>query len=147
MIWSGNEVGAGYGYGDKDGYGNGAGNGAGYGYGDEDGCGNGSGAGSGYGYGFGDGYGYGNVDGSGIKIGRVNVYDVYSLHPWPYLRIGCEIHTVVFWSENWMYIAKKYGVKISKDEVSKILAEWDQMQEKNRGMRELALFAGSGGPR
>jgi len=129
MIWSGD--GSGDGYGSGSGYGHGYGDGYGHGYGSGDGDGYGHGYGYGHGDWDGDGYGHGNESGDGVKIGKIVNFDIIYLFPFPYLKIGCEIHSVDYWRQNWKSLAKNEGLKISDiiDSVDKILSGWDRMQE------------------
>ena len=101
------DPGSGYGDGDGDGYGYGDGDG--YGYGDGDGSGYGSGSGYGYGY--------------GVTLGTVGNYDILHPAPWPYLAIGCEVHSVEHWREHWRELAAKHGIDVSQAAVDDVLAK------------------------
>jgi hypothetical protein len=91
----------------------------------------GSGYGSGYGYGFGlgHGYGFGFGYGFGIEIGmigdRIGNRPVLWLHPWPYIRVGCEFHHIDHWRLNWRDIADKHGIDVKREIVDRILREVD----------------------
>jgi len=67
--------------------------------------------GSGHGYGDGnDGYGKGSHSGSGdagIRIADIGRFAVVHCAPWPYVRIGCELHSIAYWRANWREIAMK----------------------------------------
>lgn len=114
-------------YGDGEGYGYGAGAGYGEGYGSGAGAGAGNGEGYGYAYADGDGYGYssgsGYGAGDGTEIGMVAEHTVASLAPWHYLRIGCQIHSVEWWRQNWRRVAHENNVSVSESQVEDILCE------------------------
>jgi hypothetical protein len=97
---------------ERDGYGDGYGYGYGYGSGD----------GYGYGYGSGYGYGYGSGSGYGEPIGRAGDHVVAVLAPWPYVRVGCEIHSLEYWKDHWREIAAKHGLNVTEGEVAIELA-------------------------
>ena len=98
------------GHGGGDGYGGGF-RGGGYGFG---GFGFGFGVGDGFGGGFGVGFGFGGGYG-GIVIGRVGRVEVVHFAPWPYVRVGCELHSIAYWRENWMEIAQRNRVVVDCD--------------------------------
>jgi hypothetical protein len=76
-----------------------------------------------YGYGDGDGDGYGDgfagfaggLGFGGIVIGRAGEFDVVHLAPWPYVRVGCELHSISYWRANWTEIAQRNGVEVDCD--------------------------------
>jgi len=86
-----------------------------------DGFGDGGDGGDGFGSGFGDGDGSGSgcgddgQVGEGIVIGRVRKYEVVHLVPWPYVRVGCEQHTIAYWRANWREIARGHAVFLDCD--------------------------------
>lgn len=97
----------------------------GYGYGDGDGDGSGDGEGEGYGDGSSYGPGYGSGDGVGVgdggdKIGVIGDYAVLSLAPWPYVRAGCECHSIEEWRAMWRAIARRHGVDVEMEEAEVI---------------------------
>jgi len=111
-------------HGSGEGYGSGAGYGDGYGYG-FGGVGDGSGEGFGDG-GYGGGFGFGDGGGSGfgvgvgvgvggIVIGRVGKFEVVHFSPWPYVRVGCELHSIAYWRANWREIASDNDVVVDID--------------------------------
>ena len=111
-------------HGSGEGYGSGAGYGDGYGYG-FGGVGDGSGEGFGDG-GYGGGFGFGDGGGSGfgvgvgvgvggIVIGRVGKFEVVHFSPWPYVRVGCEQHSIARWRANWREIASDHDVEVDID--------------------------------
>jgi hypothetical protein len=116
--------GEGHGSGSGDG---GDGFGAGFRDGDGFGFGGGFGLGFGLGFGFGVGVGFGSGRGSGrgsgnggdgsggIVIGRVGKFDVVHFAPWLYVRVGCEMHTIGHWRDNWMEIASEHDVEVDCD--------------------------------
>jgi len=119
-----NDHGSGDGFGDGFGFGFGFGDGSGYGSGFGCGFGDGGGFGCGDGFGYGDGFGFGDgsgfgcgdgqVDG-GIVIGRVGEFEVVHFAPWPYVRVGCEQHTIAYWRANWREIASEHAVFLDCD--------------------------------
>jgi hypothetical protein len=114
---SGDGDGSGYG----SGYGDGDGSGYGSGYGSGDGYGDGDGSGYGSGYGSGDGYGDGSGDGYGQRLDTVGSHEVVLLSPWPYVRVGCELHSIETWREQWRAVAREHILSISEDEAAKLL--------------------------
>lgn len=66
---------------------------------------------SSYGFGFGSGCGYGDEE---KKIGEVGRYVIVDLSPWPYIRVGCEVHSRDHWLRNWMNIASRSTVDIEE---------------------------------
>jgi len=107
----GGGVGYGYGGGFGDGYGAGYGFGGGYG-GFGVGYGYGDGVGLGLGYCYGDGVGVGV---GGIVIGRLGKFEVVHFSPWPYVRVGCELHSIAYWRANWREIARVHRVVVDID--------------------------------
>ena len=73
-------------------------------------------SGSGYGSGSGSGYGYGYGSGDGTKITAIAGYDVIRVDTplGTYLRVGCEIGSVEWWSEQWEVVAEKHGECVSE---------------------------------
>lgn len=118
-----------YGCGDGDGYGSDYGGGCGYG----------DGYGSGYGsencYGFENGYGYGDRDGNSRSYDLGDGNDNFEriepiedrpsciLTPWPYIRVGCKIHTVSYWRKHWREIARKNYSGVSSDYAEEVLSK------------------------
>lgn len=94
-----------------------------------DGSGNGSGLGLGYGFGFGDGegyghgFGYGGGDsyGSGQVIGAVGKHSVICYPAWGYLRVGCQVHTLSWWRDNWTECAAEHGIEARAKAVDALL--------------------------
>ena len=113
-----------YNHGSGFGYGDGYGSGYGYGYGYGSGFGSGFGYGDGHGYGSGDGYGdgYGDKD-WGSVIGAVSDYKVVYLAPWPYVKVGCEVHHIDHWRERWQDIADKNKIDINQKQAEEILGK------------------------
>jgi len=108
------------------GFGDGYGGGGGYGDGDGDGGGGGLGDGSGGDFGSGGGSGDGSGDGGiyetggghgdvGIVIGRVGRFEVVHFAPWPYVAVGCALHSIAHWRANWMKIASDHDVEVDID--------------------------------
>jgi hypothetical protein len=122
LITYGHGYGDGYGYGSGSGSGDGSGSGSGsgYGYGSGSGSGDGSGSGSGSGDGSGYGYGYGYGYGFGYVMGIVNDYEIIKCDPFPYLKIGCEIHTIDWWLSNWEATSKQHEITVDHATVEKI---------------------------
>jgi len=126
--------GTGYGFGDGDGFGFGDsfGDGDNFGYGFGDGSGSGFGSGDGdsfgdsYGYGYGYGCGYGD-DSTFFKLTgeRVGDFSVEYCEVWGLIKIGCEIHTLEYWRENWRDIADKNNIEITEPEVIQIIDAWE----------------------
>jgi hypothetical protein len=106
--------GCGYGYGDGSGYGYGYGDGTGSGYGD------GYGDGTGFGDGFGNGFGFGYGSDYGDHIGNIGKHAVFVLLPWPYVRVGCQCHSIDYWRNHWREVACKEKVSLSQDEVDEV---------------------------
>ena len=131
---SGFGSGFGFGFGYGDGFGDGSGSGSGSGYGDGSGYGSGSGdgygSGSGYGFGYGDGSGYGFGDGYGEKIDTIGDWDVRVYSPWPYLSIGCEVHSLEHWSKHWRESAAQHDVTITEHDAVALLARADERPTK-----------------
>jgi len=71
--------------------------------------------GFGYGDGDGDGFGDGFAGFGGIVIGRVVKFEVVHLAPWPYVRVGCEQHSIARWRANWREIASDHDVEVDID--------------------------------
>lgn len=95
-----------------------------------DGCGDGHGDGYGHGYGYGDGEGYGeqvsgnnSCEGYGYKLGSAGDYDVFTLWPWRYVKVGCECHRVEWWRQNWRTVAQRNKVSILPSEVEEMLCK------------------------
>ena len=79
----------------------------------------GDGDGSGYGYGY--GYGYGSGYGDDDPMAQIDGYNASINRTFGVLQIGCEVHTLAHWRENWRSIADKNGVKITEEEVREFL--------------------------
>jgi hypothetical protein len=97
------------------------GSGDGYGYGFGSDYGYGSGYGSGYGYGYGDGSGYGY--GYSLTVATVSGHAVSVLAPWPYVRIGCETHSLAEWQRDWRTIAQRNGVYVAPSRAAALIAK------------------------
>ena len=82
----------------------------------------GSGSGSGYGSGYGDGSGSGSGYGYGDEIGKIGEYEVRLLVPWDYIQVGCEIHPIEVWQEQWRVLAARHEVEIPAIEAAALLA-------------------------
>ena len=102
---------------------NGAGGGAGYG------SGSGSGYGDGYGFGYGSGFGDGFGSGSGYgfaEIGTVGGHTV-AANRYGAVRVGCQVHTIAAWREQWREIAAEEGVEVSRERVAVLLNKAETM--------------------
>jgi len=107
--------------------GEGFGEGSGYGYGF------GFSEGSGYGFGFGSGEGSGEGSGSGCEgwgdtVGEIDEYNVIHLTPWPYVKVGCQVHSIKHWRKHWRKIAKENNVAIDEQQVEKLLKNIGETQ-------------------
>ena len=119
-------IGSGYGSGYGDGYGDGfydSGYGSGYGR-----CTarRSSGYGLGYGDGYGGGYGEGSGDGygSGVLVATLGEYEVRAVvTPWGRAaRVGCQVHDLDVWREQWRVIAREHDVTVSAEESARLIA-------------------------
>ena len=93
---------------------NGAGGGAGYG------------AGYGCGHGAGDGYGDGSGYGGFVEVGTVGDHTVTANH-YGAVRVGCQVHTIAAWREQWREIAAEEGVEVSLERVAALLNKAETM--------------------
>ena len=95
------------------------------GYGDGDGYGGGYGDGSGDGSGYGDGSG----DGEPVIVGFVAVVDGKDVNVFlgGYLRVGCQIHTIEWWRENWQATAETEDVEVDEQEAMAIIAKAERI--------------------
>jgi len=41
--------------------------------------------------------------------------------PWPYVRVGCEIHQIAWWREHWREVAGEHDVDIEESKVAALL--------------------------
>ena len=47
---------------------------------------------------------------------------VMSMRPWPYARVGCQVHSVEHWREHWRSIAASHEVDVAAEQVVAVLA-------------------------
>ncbi len=96
-----------------------------------------TGYGSGYGSGYGDGYGDGYGSGSGYELpDRIAGFVAFVQRTFAVLLIGCEVHTVAHWRNNYIEIAERNGVTITAALRRQLMAALD--------LAELPELAGEG---